>query len=686
VRNEALFAANNIENTLKDGYESISVKVHEIFEFMRKLWGEEYIESAIEKGNVAELVESKEVENRVYALQKLILKEDERIDDLLLVLDRVQVELARIVAKKQVEDKLQQEVDKLLDEKHGKMLDEIKLSILKKQRGPENLMTFKKLVGLQKLDTIKLSTTIMEHLRPGNLEELVGQENAVDAILSKLATPYPQHMILYGPPGVGKTTTARLALDVAKKLSTSCFRDKAAFVEVDGTTLRWDKGDATNPLLGSVHDPIYQGSKRDLAEMGIPEPKTGLVTEAHGGILFIDEIGEIDPALQNKLLKVLEDKRVDFTSSYYDPEDKNVPAYIKKLFEEGAPADFILIGATTRQPGEINPALRSRCAEVYFEPLTKDSIQNIVVNAAAKLEITMEENVPKLVSDYTIEGRKAVNILSDAFGNAIYKNGTKDVHITSEDVYKSAARARLVPHSKAIKTKSEIGPANGNDSKANDESKSKSNSNSNSNSNDISKRNNNGNGNAEETVAIDADNNIDSGECFEIGRVNGLGVSGFIGSVLEIEAVAFKREENNGNGIIRFNDTAGSMAKDSVFNAASVIRTLEGIDISGFDIHANIIGGGNVDGPSAGAAITVAILSAVTKKPVRQDVAITGEISLLGHIKPVGGIIEKIYGASQAGISKVIIPYENRNEIPKELKDMEVIPVCNIKEVLEIVF
>lgn len=96
----------------------------------------------------------------------------------------------------------------------------------------------------------------------------------------------------------------------------------------------------TNPLLGSVHDPIYQGARRDLAETGVPEPKTGLATDAHGGILFIDEIGEMDAMLQNKLLKVLEDKRVSFDSAYYDPSDPNVPKYIKKLFEDGAPADF----------------------------------------------------------------------------------------------------------------------------------------------------------------------------------------------------------------------------------------------------------------------------------------------------------------------------------------------------------
>ncbi len=79
--------------------------------------------------------------------------------------------------------------------------------------------------------------------------------------------------------------------------------------------------------------------------------------------------------LQNKLLKVLEDKRVEFSSSYYDPDDENTPKYIKHLFENGAPADFVLIGATTREPSEINPALRSRCAEVFFEPLSSKDIE-----------------------------------------------------------------------------------------------------------------------------------------------------------------------------------------------------------------------------------------------------------------------------------------------------------------------
>ncbi len=93
------------------------------------------------------------------------------------------------------------------------------------------------------------------------------------------------------------------------------------------------------------------------------------------------------------------------------------------------------------------------------------------------------------------------------------------------------------------------------------------------------------------------------------------------------------------------------MAKDSVFNAASVIKRLTDKDINDYDIHVNVIGGGKIDGPSAGAAITICIMSALLEKPIRQDLAITGEISLRGKIKPVGGIFEKYTGLEERELS-----------------------------------
>lgn len=158
-----------------------------------------------------------------------------------------------------------------------------------------------------------------------------------------------------------------------------------------------------------------------------------------------------------------------------------------------------------------------------------------------------------------------------------------------------------------------------------------------------------------------------------------------LGSVIEIEAIAFKAYEK-GKGILRFNQTAGSMAQDSVFNAAAVVRKLTNEDIHDYDIHINIIGGGNIDGPSAGTAILIALISAITQKPIRQDIAITGEISIQGLVRPVGGVFEKAYGASQAGIKTLIIPEENAKDIPPDLHGLKVHPVKTAQEALAFAF
>ncbi|MBR3459138.1 MAG: ATP-dependent protease, Lon family, partial [Selenomonadaceae bacterium] len=169
------------------------------------------------------------------------------------------------------------------------------------------------------------------------------------------------------------------------------------------------------------------------------------------------------------------------------------------------------------------------------------------------------------------------------------------------------------------------------------------------------------------------------------GHIFGLGVAGFLGSTIEIEAVAFPSHEK-GKGTVRFNETAGSMAKDSVFNAASVMRALTGKDINDYDIHINVIGGGNIDGPSAGTAILAVIVSAVTGRRIRQDVAVTGEISLQGRVRPVGGVFEKAYGAKQAGIRTMVIPKENSKDIPKGHLGLEIRPVSTAEEAFSYIF
>ena len=570
---------------------------------------------------------------RVLALERIVYENPtiERVpteSEIPAILVELSERIADIMARRSMEDKIEQKIQEKLEENHQDYVQDIRMQVLKDEKSAiESPQAAKKREELEALEKVHLTQSVMELLRPKTLEEVVGQERAVKALASKLASPYPQHLLLYGPPGVGKTTAARIVLEAVKKEAHSPFAENAPFVETDGTTLRWDSRDMTNPLLGSVHDPIYQGARRDLADGGIPEPKPGMVTEAHGGILFIDEIGEMDEMLQNKLLKVLEDKRAFFESAYYDHTDEKVPPYIRKLFEEGAPADFVLIGATTRDASHINPALRSRCAEIYFEPLTPKHIEEIVQNAAKKLKVEVAEEVVRLISEYTTEGRKAINILADAYSLALSRTKEgEDVRISKADIYEVAQVSRLYQF---VTKKASKKP--------------------------------------------------------EVGHVFGLGVAGFLGSVIEIEAVVFPAEEK-GKGQVRFNETAGSMAKDSVFNAASVLRHLTGKSIHDYDVHINVIGGGNIDGPSAGTAILAALVSAVTEKPLRQDVAVTGEISLAGRVRPVGGVFEKAYGAKQAGIRTLVIPKENDKDIPEGHLGLDIHAVETAEEAFAVLF
>lgn len=619
---------NGIENDNRKLNDKWHHEVDALYSLLANFYGSDKLVLKATRLEALSLIRSDKIQERTAGLLKIVLDDPTEsplptLEEIPQLLMDIEDHIAELIARRSLEDRLDKAVADKMQERHEDYVKEIKTQVLKETSSPDNAQTLKKLAQIEKMNQVKLANSVAEVLRPQAVEEVIGQQMPMKSLLAKLATPYPQHLLIYGPPGVGKTSAARVALEAVKQNPNSPFAEEAPFVEVDGTTLRWDPRDVTNPLLGSVHDPIYQGAKRDLAETGIPEPKLGLVSDAHGGILFIDEIGELDSLLLNKLLKVLEDKRVFFESSYYDSSDPQIPQYIKKLFEEGAPADFVLIGATTRDPREINPALRSRCAEVYFNPLEPMDIQHIVRQAASKLGTRLEEAIPEIISNYVIEGRKANTILTDAYGLARFRQPEKeDIVVTSEEVYEVLRSGRLTPY--------------------------------------VSRK-------AEETG--------------EVGRILGLGVLGFVGSVLEIETIVFPNRE--GKGAIRFNETAGSMARDAVFNATAVIRTLTGEDMRNYDVHVNVVGGGNIDGPSAGCATTLAIYSALKKIPLRQNIAVTGEISIQGKVRPVGGIAEKIFGAKQAGVKTVLIPKENLADVPSGLQGISVIPVETIQEALE---
>ncbi|MCI5726240.1 MAG: AAA family ATPase, partial [Clostridium sp.] len=251
---------------ITEGNLSYDSQIAILFEILENILDKGAIRARTVKYKLSRYMKSTSALEKAYALVRIasdgkgtdvLPKDPNKVEDLI----KESVDwIADEIARRYIRSNIEAQVEKSIVEKQEKYVDEVRLSILKKQKGSENKKTRKKYKDLLDLDTRVTSKNIMALLRPQNFDEVVGQERAVKSLISKLSSPYPQHIILYGPPGVGKTTAARIALEKVKELSYTPFDDKSKFVEVDGTTLRWDPREITNPLLGSVHDPIYQGS------------------------------------------------------------------------------------------------------------------------------------------------------------------------------------------------------------------------------------------------------------------------------------------------------------------------------------------------------------------------------------------------------------------------------------------
>lgn len=486
---------------------------------------------------------------------------------------------------------------------------------------------------LKEMRAVSLTVPLTERTRPQNFSEIIGQAEGLKALRAALCSPHPQHVLIYGPPGVGKTAAARLVLEEAKRLLFSPFGKEAKFIEIDGATARFDERGIADPLIGSVHDPIYQGAG-PLGLAGIPQPKPGAVTKAHGGVLFVDEIGELHPFQINKLLKVLEDRKVMLESAYYHRDDPRIPAYIHDIFQNGLPADFRLVGATTRTPSEIPAAIRSRCLEIFFRELLPEEIGIIAQNAALKIGLPLTQEALALVVKYAESGRAAVNMVQLAAG-LVALEGRRE--ITGVDLAWIVTNGQYQPRPVA---------------------------------------------------GIPGEPRV--------GIVNGLAVYGpNLGVLFPVEVRAFPVKKREGRliitGVVEAEElhAAGGKkvsckgaARAAVETAFTVLQSYSLLDPRRCYLHVSFPGSLPVDGPSAGAAVAVATYSAVTGIPVDNTFAVTGEISVQGEVRAVGGIIPKLEAARRAGAKKVCIPQANWQESFCFYPGLKVFPARYWEEIL----
>ncbi|WP_218915824.1 ATP-dependent protease LonB [Thermococcus guaymasensis] len=432
---------------------------------------------------------------------------------------------------------------------------------------------------------------------------------------------------------------------VPKLLVDNCGRTKAPFVDATGAH--------AGALLGDVrHDPFQSGGLGTPAHERV-EP--GMIHRAHKGVLFIDEIATLSLKMQQSLLTAMQEKKFPITGQ----SELSSGAMVRT---EPVPCDFILVAAGNLDTvDKMHPALRSRIRgygyEVYMRTTMPDTIENRrkLVQFVAQ-EVKRDGKIPHFTRDAVEEivreaqkraGRKGhltlrlrdLGGIVRAAGDIAVKKGKK--YVEREDVLEAMKMAR--PLEKQL---------------------------------------------ADWYIENKKEYQVIKTEGGEIGRVNGLAVIGEqSGIVLPIEAVvapAASKEE----GKIIVTGKLGEIAKEAVQNVSAIIKRYKGEDISRYDIHVQFLQTyEGVEGDSASISVATAVISALEEIPIRQDVAMTGSLSVRGEVLPIGGATPKIEAAIEAGIKTVIIPKANEKDVflsKDKAEKIQIIPVETIDEVLEI--
>jgi ATP-dependent Lon protease len=417
-------------------------------------------------------------------------------------------------------------------------------------------------------------------------------------------------------------------------------------------------GARSGALLGDVrHDPFQSGGLGTPAHLRV---ESGMIHRANDGVLFIDEVATLEPKTQQELLTALQEGIYPITGQ----SEKSAGAMVRT---KPVPCKFVLVAAgNTETVQKMHPALRSRIRgygyEVYMNDMIDDTPKNRELYARfVAQEVIKDKKIPHFTKEAVNEiireaqrraGRKGkltlkfrdLGGLVRAAGDLANEKGDKLV--TAQHILSAKKLARGLEQQiadKYIEQKKEY-----------------------------------------EVIRT-------SGK--EVGRVNGLAVLGgdghFSGIIQPIEAEVTLNGKQGKNQFVA-TGKLGEIAKEAITNVSAIIKKKFGKDISKYNIYIQFLQThSGLEGDSASVAVAVAVISALKKKAIRQDTAMTGSLSVRGEVLPVGGVTAKVEAAIEAGIKRVLVPDANLQDIvlDKENKSkIKIIPVKTISDVLKVVF
>ncbi|MGA2912777.1 MAG: ATP-dependent protease LonB [Methanoregula sp.] len=439
-------------------------------------------------------------------------------------------------------------------------------------------------------------------------------------------------------------TTPREEAMVPKLLVSNDTKNIAPFI--DGT------GSHAGALLGDVrHDPFQSGGLETPAHDRV---EVGAIHRAHGGVLFIDEINTLTPHSQQNLLTALQEGEFPITGQ----SERSSGAMVRT---EPVPCRFVMVAAGNLDAIQgMHPALRSRIRGYGYEVYMSETMEDTPENRQKYIRFIAQEvkndgKIPHFDQSAIDEIIREARRRSNRKGHLTLKLRDMGglIRVAGDIARQEGAGIATAAHVITAKL-----TARSIEDQVSDE-----------------------------YIRRSREYELTVIEGTRIGRVNGLAVMGSdSGSVLPIMAEVTPSQ--GASGTVIATGMLKEIAQESIKNVSAILKKFTGKDVKNIDIHIQFIGTyGGVEGDSASISVATAVISAIEGIPVRQDVAMTGSLSVRGDVLPVGGVTFKIEAAVKAGIKTVLIPRANINDvlIEERFKPLvTVIPVDTINDVLKL--